>query len=179
MRRRKVTADEAELWRRAVRDVRPAGRFTLRNDVAEQRVSGPAVERMVREAPAIAAKRAAAHFIYGGGDPGRDRAAGGRRLPIERTLDLHGMTQVEAHVELLRFVSGAVANGLRLVLVVTGKGKSSGRPGVLRERFLDWIETAPLRGEIARVAPARPKDGGAGAFYVYLKSKGAGATPRL
>ena len=73
---------------------------------------------------------------------------------------------------------------MRLALVITGKGRSAAveagaRPGILRSRFLDWIEEAPLKTQIARVAPARAKDGGAGAFYVFLKKKARGASPRL
>lgn len=91
------------------------------------------------------------------------------------------MTQVEAHRALLRFMASAANNGVRLVLVVTGKGRATAldaRGGVLRSRFLDWVEEPPLRGEIARVAPAKQKDGGAGAFYVFLKRKSAGISPR-
>ena len=133
-------------------------------------VIGPVPQRATASANAR-------HFVFGGGDPRLDRAAATRRIEIERTLDLHGMTQIEAHRTLLRFMAGALIDGVRLVLVVTGKGKSSasgGRGGVLRSRFLDWIEEPPLKNDISRVAPAKQKDGGAGAFYVFLKRKGAG-----
>ncbi len=103
-------------------------------------------------------------------------------MAIERTLDLHGMTQVEAHRALLQFIAAAVHGGAQLVLVITGKGNASSpemRGGVLKPRFLDWIEEQPLKSEIARVSPAKQKDGGAGAFYVFLKRKGAGKAPRL
>lgn len=99
-------------------------------------------------------------------------------MAIERTLDLHGMTQIEAHRALRQFIATAAHEGARLVLVITGKGKSpapAARGGILKSRFLDWIEEHPLKSEIARVAPASQKDGGAGAFYVFLKRKSAGA----
>ena len=128
-----------------------------------------------------AGKGKSAHFVFGGGDPRLDRAAATRRIEIERMLDLHGMTQVQAHRALVQFMAAAANDGVRLVLVVTGKGRPSApdaRGGVLRSRFLDWIEEPPLKGEIARVAPAKQKDGGAGAFYVFLKRNSAGGPPR-
>lgn len=103
-------------------------------------------------------------------------------MAIERTLDLHGMTQVEAHRALIQFIASAAQDGARLVLVITGKGKAPSREtrgGVLKSRFLDWIEERALKSEIARVSPAKQKDGGAGAFYVFLKRKSAGRAPRL
>lgn len=83
----------------------------------------------------------------------------------------------------MRFLNAAAADGARLALVITGKGRppaqsDASRGGILRTRFLDWIEEAPVRSLIARVSQARPRDGGAGAFYVFLKQKGAGVTPR-
>lgn len=91
------------------------------------------------------------------------------------------MTQIEAHRVLLQFIAAAAHDGARLVLVITGKGKPdspAARTGVLRSRFLDWIEEHPLKNDIARVAPAHQKDGGAGAFYVFLKRKRTGARRR-
>ncbi len=185
MRRRTITGEERELWRRAVRDVSP-----LRGGSADS----PAPPREPVRAGAIIANaqrlpmRLQApganprHYVFGGGDPRLDRAAARRRIAIEREIDLHGMTQVEAHRALLGFIAQAVVDGARLVLVVTGKGKAQTpdmRGGVLRSRFLDWVEIPPLKSEIARVAPASQKDGGAGAFYVFLKRKGAGPSPRL
>lgn len=181
MRRRRVSDAEAELWRQAVRDVNPFGRELARNEPpARQRPARPlAISEAKRQLPNEGAFRRP-YFVYGGGDPGADRRASSRRSPIERTLDLHGLTQVEAHRALLSFVALAHRDGVRLVLVITGKGKASDfRPGILRTRFLDWIEEAPLRAKIARAAPAKPKDGGTGAFYVFIKSKNAGPRKRL
>ena len=58
--------------------------------------------------------------------PTHDKLAGGR-LPIEGRVDLHGMTQEEAYSLLLSFLSRAHANGIRYVLVITGKGHFVGR----------------------------------------------------
>lgn len=187
MRRRSVSREERELWRRAVRDVSPLRRKTPDGETSSE--SKPAASNAARRAaPAVPAQRAPAaranltHFVYAGGDPRADRAASSGRLAIEGTLDLHGMTQAEAHRALLQFIASAAYDGARLVLVITGKGKASSkeaRGGVLKSRFLDWIEERALKSDIARVSPAKQKDGGAGAFYVFLKRKGARKAPRV
>lgn len=180
MKRRSVSREERELWCRAVRDVSPL-RATLSIEASPDRPArAPATVISSYRSPgqAEATTVSVRHFVFGGGDPRLDRAAANRRIAIERTLDLHGMTQVEAHRAMLRFMASAAADGARLVLVITGKGGARA-PGVLKSRFLDWVEAPPLKGEIARVSPAKQKDGGAGAFYVFLKRKGAGLSPRL
>ena len=55
----------------------------------------------------------------------KQRVARGRE-PIDARLDLHGLTQTQAHAALLRFLRRAQADGVRMVLVVTGKGTSKG-----------------------------------------------------
>jgi DNA-nicking Smr family endonuclease len=178
VRRRDLSEEERDLWRQAVRDVKPSKR---RRTAPEKAPPKPAQGRKkiatAAPPPASPADRKR-HPILGGGDPKLDRAAATRRIAVDRVLDLHGLTQSEAHRILPRFLAQAVDEDAHLVLVITGKGRSATGRGVLRARFLDWIEEAPLRALIARVATAKPKDGGEGAFYVFLKRKSAGAAPR-
>jgi DNA-nicking Smr family endonuclease len=175
---RKLTAEEEALWRRVGKDVRQARAPRHRLQIAPASPQGP-LRDVGAEGPNPLRRARAAGPAFGGGDPARDRLAAQRRLPIEARLDLHGLTQRQAETALLRFLAGAHADGAACVIVITGKGKqmSGGdeRRGVLKQRFLDAIETAPLRPMIARVAPAKPKDGGAGAFYVFLKKPRAKA----
>jgi DNA-nicking Smr family endonuclease len=88
----------------------------------------------------------------------------------EARLDLHGLTQVEAHRALAAFIRGARAAGRRCVLVVTGKG-SVATGGVLRREVPRWLELPELRGAILGVTAAHAKDGGSGALYVLLRRK--------
>ena len=44
------------------------------------------------------------------------------KLAPEARIDLHGLTLSEAHPELIHFILNAQSQGLRLVLVITGKG---------------------------------------------------------
>ncbi|MCF1708221.1 Smr/MutS family protein [Tabrizicola sp. J26] len=98
------------------------------------------------------------------------------KLSPEARIDLHGMTLAEAHPELIRFVLNAQSQGLRLVLVITGKGKrmeDSGpipqRVGVLKHSVPQWLRLPPLAPAILQVAEAHLKHGGSGAYYVYLR----------
>jgi DNA-nicking Smr family endonuclease len=94
----------------------------------------------------------------------------------EARIDLHGMTQAQAHPELIRFVLSAHGAGKRLLLVITGKGKAGldfgpipQRMGVLRHQVPQWLAQPPLGGIVLQVSPAHQKHGGAGALYIYLR----------
>ena len=63
--------------------------------------------------------------------------------PIDARLDLHGLTQAEAHARLAAFLAGAQARGNRCVLVITGRGLRHG--GTLRAMTPRWLETEPNR----------------------------------
>ena len=101
----------------------------------------------------------------------------GKLLP-EARIDLHGMTLAEAHPELIRFILSAQSTGLRLVLVITGKGRGGPdhgpipqRIGALRHQVPQWLRLAPLALAVLQVAEAHLKHGGTGAYYVYLRRR--------
>ena len=89
------------------------------------------------------------------------------RETIEARLDLHEMTQEQAAAALTEFIRLAYANGLRTVLVITGKGR--GGEGALRRAFVHWLETETLRGYISGYHPASRGHGGDGAWYVRIR----------
>jgi len=98
------------------------------------------------------------------------------KLRPEARIDLHGMTLAQAHSALTRFVTAAHADGKRLVLVITGKGKDRDdggimpvRRGVLRHQVPHWLQTPPLRSIVLQITPAHYRHGGDGAYYVYLR----------
>ena len=88
---------------------------------------------------------------------------------IESCLDLHGMTQSEAHHALFAFVHASRDAGLRCVLVITGRGFGPNGPGVLKSSVPRWLEQPVLRRQLLAIAPAQPRHGGAGALYVLLR----------
>jgi len=88
---------------------------------------------------------------------------------IEATLDLHQMTQAEAHRAVSVFIAASHAAGRRCVLVITGRGLGSSGPGVLKKSVPRWLEEPELRRRILAIAPAQPRHGGSGAAYVLLR----------
>ena len=91
---------------------------------------------------------------------------------IEGQLDLHGMTQEYAHVEMNNFLEVSYLAGKRCVLIITGKGsKIGGAVGVLRLAVPRWLNEEPNRSRVLAFSYATPKDGGEGALYIMLKRK--------
>lgn len=104
-----------------------------------------------------------------------ERLRRGKLTPDAR-LDLHGMTTERAHSALIGFVLDGHARGLRLLLVITGKGRPGDpgtvipeRHGILRHSLPHWLAAPPLAGKVLQTAPAHQRHGGGGAFYVYLR----------
>ena len=94
-------------------------------------------------------------------------------IAIEARLDLHGMTQDEAHRALDAFLARAERAELRCVLVITGKG----RPGDQRRgraacaRCRAGSTRRPTARGILAFAAAQPRHGGAGALYLLLRRR--------
>ena len=93
------------------------------------------------------------------------------QLDIEARLDLHGLTQKQAHARLDGFLAGAQDRGLRCVLVITGKGRVGQEGGTLRQMVPRWLNAPPSRGRVLSMSLAQPKDGGGGAIYLLLKRR--------
>ncbi len=116
-------------------------------------------------------------------DPQLDRRTAEKlrkgKMPIEARLDLHGMSREVAHEAVENFIISSAARGLRHVIIITGKGKSKSSAadwlvhgkGVLKENTPYWLSSPKLKPLILKFMQAQPKDGGAGALYIYLKRK--------
>lgn len=119
-------------------------------------------------APASPAKPKTQHVARALDEPTLDKLSKGR-LPIEGRVDLHGMTQEEAYSLLFSFLSRAHAGGIRYVLVITGKGSSSGGDGVLRRAVPAWLSTPLFRPLVSSHDHAARHHGGSGALYIRLR----------
>jgi len=89
---------------------------------------------------------------------------------IDFTLDLHGMTQAEAWPQLRRTVETAQMQGMRCLLVITGRGRlGGGEWGVLRRAVPEWLQHPDISHRILAYHPAQREHGGEGAYYVLLR----------
>ena len=91
------------------------------------------------------------------------------RIDIEARIDLHGLTQHEAHGLLYSFLVNAHARGLRHVMVITGKGRSRGSEGILKQAVPHWFSTPLFRMLVSAYEDAARHHGGHGALYVRLR----------
>ena len=91
------------------------------------------------------------------------------RLPIDGRIDLHGLTQSEAHNLLFGFLARAHERGLRHVLVITGKGASRGSEGALKRAVPVWLGKPEFRFLISGYEEAARSHGGEGALYIRLR----------
>ncbi|MET3559615.1 DNA-nicking Smr family endonuclease [Bartonella japonica] len=89
--------------------------------------------------------------------------------PIEARLDLHGCMQEEAYFFLKNFLHSSQKNGLRYVLVITGKGQSPGSDGALYKVVPHWLSTPAFRYYVHAFEQAARQHGGGGALYVLLR----------
>jgi DNA-nicking Smr family endonuclease len=176
-RNRALTADEHELWSHVTRSVAPLRRKrSPKPEPAPEEAEPPP-----RPAPAAPVSRKPAPRPLPR-PPGlapidrrlKQKLARGREA-IDRSIDLHGLTQAEAHAALVRFLRNARAEGARLVLVITGKGGRSddftADRGVLRRQVPLWLRSAELRDAVIGFDWAHAAHGGEGALYVRIRRK--------
>lgn len=165
---RRPSPEERALWHSATRDVQ-------RRRAAASHNVPPEVAVPARDATAQAAatRMIADHGQAARPGSGLDRRSAQRlrrgEMPIEARLDLHGMTQDEAHRALHRFIARMHEEGKRAVLVITGKGTDSG--GVLRQGVPRWLAEPARRAAILKIETAQPRHGGSGALYVLLRRR--------
>ena len=96
-----------------------------------------------------------------------------------RKLDLHGYTLVKANKAVKEFVNKSVEYGCKKLLIVTGKGSRSKvrenpyvseQMSVLKYSIPEFIKNdEDLSRKISRITKADLKNGGDGAFYIFLK----------
>lgn len=176
-RRRVLTQDERVLWTIVTKSIAPLRASTLDQPDDDSVAEAPkpaakparAAKRVTKAAPAALPppKQPAPPPLAPLGRRMRARVARGKQA-IDGRLDLHGLTQSEAHSALLRFLRNAIARDARLVLVITGKGRG-GEPGVLRRHVPQWLSLPEFRSLVIGFEDAHVAHGGEGALYVRLR----------
>lgn len=177
--RRKPTEEERELFETALGDAVPLKGAPPRKRKAAK--PEPPAAPPLAQPPQ---HRPSSHRTIGIDGSTADRLRRGLIEPQAR-LDLHGLTERDAHRALVTFLRQAKSRKLRLVLIVTGKGGDAavrqttpapfdlGRDmrmrGVLRVMTPRWLQEPGFAELIADVREAHRRHGGAGALYVYLR----------
>ncbi len=152
--RRPVREDEKILFKEAVETTRPQ-----------------VIARSLAKKPPLKGKQ-------GGLDGNTKEKLKRGALKPQASIDLHGMTETAAHRALLTFLERGQKNGLKLTLVVTGKGNPKNdegaawtmrERGVLKEMVPRWLKEPDFAALVSGTAAAHVRHGGGGAMYVYLR----------
>ncbi|MDP2411684.1 MAG: Smr/MutS family protein [Pseudolabrys sp.] len=181
-RRRTLSYEERVLWTTVTQAIKPLSERApaLSDDDPDRPVASlerikplPPAPRVKPPRPATAAPipvppKPAPPPLAQLGRRERSRVARGKQA-IDARLDLHGLTQDEAHGTLLRFLRSASARGARLVLVITGKGDRDGGRGVLRRQVPHWLGLPEFRTLVVGFEDAHIGHGGEGALYVRVR----------
>lgn len=180
--RRPISEEERALWQMIARTAKPLKRRRKSEPSAPpapptEKTTPKAARQKPKPAPKAPAPvppppqrpHALAHGIAVGIDKRQAERFRRGKTPIEGRIDLHGRTQAQAHDDLHDFVARAHASGKRMVLVITGKGITGAKSGVLRENVPRWLNEPTLRRHVLAFDYAEPQHGGDGALYVLLK----------
>lgn len=169
--------DDTALFREATRGVKPLTRAT--------RVAGHAPKPRPRARLAGAARaQELEQILHGSPDEPELSAAEPSRFArdgvpesilrklrrgeyrVQGELDLHGLTQAQARVQLHEFLLAALQRGARCVRIVHGKGLRSGAAGPVLRALVNGVLRRTR--QVLAFASARQGDGGTGALYVLL-----------
>lgn len=178
-RKRTLSGEELALWESVAKQIKPL-RKKARPAQGSSEVAGQAAEaeqapRMSKPIAAMPRKAAMAPVapppLAPIGRRERSQLSRGRK-DIDARLDLHGMTQTRAHRALLNFLHHAHANGMTFVLVITGKGRTTGpesERGILRRHVPQWLGLPEFRHLVVGFEEAHIGHGGEGALYVRVR----------
>ena len=175
--------DEAQLFREAVRDVKPLGSPAPATEQPSSRRRRPRPAARFSRADRLAVREESLR-----NDVIDPELASGEELAFRRTgiqpavlrklrrgdyrvqgeIDLHGLTVSEAKQALREFLAQALLRQWRCVRIVHGKGLRSGHRGPVLKAMVGTM----LRrvGPVLAYVSARQVDGGTGAVYVLLSS---------
>ena len=192
MPRRKLKSEEVELWQQIAKSATPLklpknvnsvakpqskiaevknDQFQLNRFEIGEKATQKSVQNDLKPSISTALDSAPVQMDY----KSFKKMKRGKSTP-EATFDLHGMTVAQAHSALIHFLMTSYTRNMRLVLVITGKGKfqkDTGpiprQVGILRHQVPQWLRMPPLRDKVLQVTEAHGKHGGSGAYYVYLR----------
>ena len=124
------------------------------------------------------------YFNISFGDINKDLKRG--KVKIDRRLDLHGYTLLDAYEVFKKEVKKTYNNNKRCLLVITGKGVYLNKKkaddfidaktpklfhGKIKNSIISWINEEELKRYILTYQNAGIEHGGEGAIFVYLRKK--------
>jgi DNA-nicking Smr family endonuclease len=98
------------------------------------------------------------------------------KLPIDISVDLHGYTVDDAYDIFYKTLSLALSQGLKSMLVITGKGDKD--QYTIRNQLMHWVNIPKISSNILHITHANQNKGGEGAFYFLLRRRGNGGSGR-
>jgi DNA-nicking Smr family endonuclease len=173
---RRLAPDEKALWQKVIATVRPLHGSDIEPapppDPMEPVASAPPAPRQTATKPAAPTRQAKPGTTL---DASWDRRLSRGLVQPELTVDLHGHNLGTAYSVLDSRLADAVAEGARVLLLITGKAPEGDRwpvkRGAIRAAVGDWLAASRHAGDIAAVRGAHPRHGGVGALYIVLRRK--------
>ena len=96
-----------------------------------------------------------------------------------RKVDLHGLSLDEANKKIETLIDKYFMEGVEKIIIITGKclrSKTINNPyvskdlSILKNSVPDYINAnSKIKNKIKSISKAKIKDGGEGAFYIFLK----------
>jgi len=125
-------------------------------------------------------KVSSSEFKFSFGEVNKELKRG--KINIDRRIDLHGYSLVEAHEKFISEVKKNYNNNKRCLLIITGKGinkkienEQYTSPklfyGKIKNSIINWINEEDLKKYILTYQDAGFEHGGDGALFVYLRKK--------
>ena len=113
--------------------------------------------------------------------PDKDNIQNKTIIKRTRLLDLHGKTLDEANSIIENFIKKSYEDKVQKLIIVTGKGLHSDNEkdpyvsrdlGILKYSIPEFVRNnEDLMKIISNISEASVKDGGTGAFYIFLKKR--------
>ena len=113
--------------------------------------------------------------------PDKDDIQNKKIIKKTRSLDLHGKNLDEANSIIENFIKKSYEDRIHKLIIVTGKGLHSNNDkdpyvsknfGILKYSIPEFVRNnEDLMKIISNISEASVKDGGTGAFYIFLKKR--------
>jgi DNA-nicking Smr family endonuclease len=183
---RPLSPEEAELWSRVAATIKPLsrehpipprdGEGNHAEPKAKDGGGGPLSRRFNRGPPPPSVPRPVPLPVPGRNtlDSTWDRRLRSGAVQPDVTLDLHGLTLDRAWTAIDRTLERAIANGARIVLLITGHHRAGDPPvqrGRIRAAVHDWLAASRHAPAIAAVRGAHRRHGGGGSLYIVLRRR--------